>query len=127
MIDLHFALYGDPRTKKNSRTASRDGRVILPSKAYQRYRRECLMQITGPYRLHIDRPVNVRCVYYMQTRRIVDLVGLLQGTDDILTDAGVIVDDNSRIIAGHDGSRVRDDKHNPRVEITITEMEGRER
>lgn len=33
---------------------------------------------------------------------------------------GVIKDDNSRIVAGHDGSRVLYDKENPRVEITIT-------
>ena len=64
--------------------------------------------------------MNIQCLYYMQTRRIVDLVGLLQGTDDLLTDAGVIKDDNSRIVAGHDGSRVLYDKENPRVEITIT-------
>ena len=52
-----------------------------------------------------------------------DLVGLEQATDDILVHYGVIEDDNSRIVAGHDGSRVRYDKDNPRVEITIGAME----
>lgn len=78
-----------------------------------------MKQITGNHKLCVDYPVNIQCLYYMQTRRIVDLVGLLQGTDDLLTDAGVIKDDNSRIVAGHDGSRVLYDKENPRVEITI--------
>jgi hypothetical protein len=37
---------------------------------------------------------------------------------------GIIEDDNSQIVAGHDGSRVRYDKNNPRTEIEITEMEA---
>ena len=117
---MTLTIYGDPRTKKNSREADRNGHVVLPSKAYQRYHRDCMKQITGKHKIGIDSPVNIQCLYYMQTRRIVDLVGLLQGTDDLLTDAGVIKDDNSRIVAGHDGSRVLYDKENPRVEITIT-------
>ena len=57
----------------------------------------------------------------MRTHRRVDLVNLLEATCDILVDANVIADDNSGIVAGHDGSRVKYDKDNPRVEITITE------
>ena len=37
----------------------------------------------------------------------------------------VLADDNSRIVAAHDGSRVDYDKQNPRVEIWIEEMEGK--
>jgi hypothetical protein len=37
-----------------------------------------------------------------------------------LVDAQVIKDDNSSIVASHDGSRVEYDRDNPRVEITIT-------
>ena len=36
--------------------------------------------------------------------------------------SGLILDDNRDIIAAHDGSRVFHDKHNPRIEITISEM-----
>ena len=61
-------------------------------------------------------------MYYMDTHRRVDLVGLLQATDDLLVKAGVVQDDNSNIIASHDGSRVRYDKDNPRVEIDIIPM-----
>lgn len=32
---MTIILYGDPRTKKNSREADRNGHVVLPSKAYQ--------------------------------------------------------------------------------------------
>ena len=47
--------------------------------------------------------------------------------DDILVQAGVLADDNRDIVVGHDGSRVFWDKENPRVEITITEVNDWER
>ena len=121
---LTITLLGDPRSKKNSQRLIRAGGRTIPinSAAYEQYRRDCLAQITGDKRRGIDTPVNVRCVYYMATRRIVDLVNLIEATCDILVDAGVILDDNSRIVAAHDGSRVLYDKENPRVEIEITEV-----
>lgn len=42
---------------------------------------------------------------------------------DILVDAGILADDNARIVTGHDGSRVLYDKGNPRVEIVINTEE----
>lgn len=80
------------------------------------------MQIPGRARQKIDLPVNVRCVYYMPTRRRVDLTNLLEATDDVLVRAGVLADDHSGIIAAHDGSRVRMDREWPRVEIEIVSM-----
>jgi len=67
--------------------------------------------------------VNVRCVYYMATRRKVDLANLIEATTDILVKARVLEDDNSKIVAAHDGSRVGLDREKPRVEIEIEEME----
>ena len=58
----------------------------------------------------------------MKTRRIVDGLNLLATIDDLLVSAGILADDNSRIVAGHDGSRVLYDPINPRVEITITKL-----
>ena len=125
---MTFTLYGDPRTKKNSREANYQGRITQPSKAYMRFRADCLKQITGQYRQRINYRVNIKYLFYMKknyltTKGVIDLVGLEQAMNDILTDAGVIEDDCCRIVAGHDGSRVRHDKDNPRVEITITELE----
>lgn len=57
-------------------------------------------------------------------KRKVDLANLIEATCDILVKAGVLADDNSHIVAAHDGSRVDYDKKNPRVEIWIEEMEG---
>lgn len=122
---MKLTLYGDPRTKKNSARIlkERSGRhFVAPSKAFVDYQESCLWQIKRPYR-PVSARVNVRCVYYMATRRKVDLANLIEATCDILVKAGVLVDDNSRIVAAHDGSRVDYDKNDPRVEIEIEEME----
>lgn len=130
MKPLTFTLYGDPRTKKNSQrpitAESRKGKkytMILPSAAYGDYEADCLRQITGNYRRHIDTPVNVEARYFMATRRQIDLTNLNEAIHDILVKARVLMDDNRNIIASTDGSRVFWDKTNPRVEITITDAE----
>lgn len=115
-----------PATKKNSQRILRNCRTgkpfIAPSGVYEDYARDAKMYM----RLRTDKPintgVNVKCLFYMPTRRRVDLVNLLEAIDDILVDAGILEDDNSRIICAHDGSRVRYDKEKPRTEIEITEM-----
>lgn len=96
---------------------------MAPSKAYVDYETDCLRQIKRPHS-PISAHVNVRCVYYMKTARRVDLANLIEATTDILVKARVLEDDNSKIVAAHDGSRVEHDKQNPRVEIWIEEMEG---
>lgn len=123
---MKIVLTGDPRTKKNSARILKSrlgGRFVAPSAAFEEYQNACLWQIRSPPE-PISAPVNVRCVYYMATRRKVDLANLLEATCDILVKAGVLADDNSKIVAAHDGSRVDYDKQNPRVEIWIEEMEG---
>ena len=122
---MHLTLYGDPRTKKNSARIlqGRGGRrFVAPSAAFEEYQTSCLWQIRAPTE-PISARVNVRCVYYMVARRKVDLANLIEATCDILVTAGVLSDDNSRIVAAHDGSRVEIDRKNPRAEIEIEEME----
>lgn len=122
---MKIILYGDPRTKKNSARilkAHANRRIVAPSEAFMQYQEKCLWQIKRPYN-PITARVNVRCVYYMATRRKVDLANLIEATTDILVKAKVLADDNSQIVAAHDGSRVDYDKKNPRAEIWIEEME----
>ena len=122
---MKLTLYGDPRTKKNSARIlrTRSGTpFVAPSKAYVDYETDCLWQIKRPCS-PISARVNVRCVYYMKTARRVDLANLIEATTDILVKAHVLEDDNSKIVAAHDGSRVEYDKENPRAEITITALE----
>lgn len=123
---MQIILYGRPITKKNNPqivpAGYKNGKKIykvIPSKQYLRYRKDCLMQITGKYKKNIDYPVNIKCLYYMPTKGTVDLGNLLAATCDILKDAGVIKDDNFKIAESHDGSRVLYDKANPRAEIYI--------
>ena len=126
MTPLRLWLPGDPRTKKNSQQIHVRGsrRWIAPSEAYRQYAADCALRIPSAARLHIDHPVNVQCVYHMATRRKVDLVNLLEATLDILVAAGVLADDNSRIAASHDGSRVQYDRERPGVDILITDIRG---
>lgn len=122
---MHLTLYGEPRTKKNSARILRTRAgtpFVAPSKVYVDYEMDCLRQIKRPHS-PISARVNVRCVYYMKTARRVDLANLIEATTDILVKARVLEDDNSKIVAAHDGSRVDCDKQNPRAEIWIEEME----
>ena len=125
-MNMKIILRGQPITKKNSQQIIRAGNrnMVIPSPQYRAYEKECLWQIPPKTKQRIDMPVNVQCVYYMPTRRRVDLVNLLEATCDILVKADVLADDNCRIVAAHDGSRVDHDKYNPRVEITITSYHG---
>ena len=75
------------------------------------------------YRKKINCPVNVKAVFYTQTRRKIDLTNLLEAVDDMLVYTDVLADDNRDVIAGHDGSRVFYDKKNPRIEIEIKKVE----
>ena len=59
----------------------------------------------------------------MPTKRRVDLGNLQASTCDILVKYKVIADDNCKIVASMDGSKVFYDKDNPRTEITITKLE----
>lgn len=97
-----------------------DRTLLIASKAYQEFENDCLKIIPGTVRQAIAEPVNVKAVFYMRTKRRVDLTNLLEAVDDMLVKAGVLADDNRDIVAGHDGSRVYYDKDNPRIEIEIT-------
>lgn len=94
--------------------------MVLPSEQYKQYEEQAGWFIPCKGR-KINMPVNLQCVYYMPTRHKVDLANLLAATCDILVHYGVLADDNSSIVASHDGSRVLYDKESPRVEIVITE------
>ena len=111
-----------PVSKKNhSQIITVKGRpMLIPSKQYKKYEKECgeFLKDVDPF---LD-PCNVKCLFYMPTHRKVDLTNLLEAIDDILVHYGILIDDNSNIIVGHDGSRVLYDKDNPRTEITITRM-----
>lgn len=121
-------MLGAPRTKKNSMDIlvnRKTGRpFIAQNERYKQYEKDFMVQIPGMLRgISLNGKYNLKCIYYMPTRRRVDLGNLLAATCDILVKAKTIEDDNSNIIVSHDGSRVRLDRENPRVEIEIMEVE----
>ena len=117
-----------PRTKKNSqRIVMVKGRpMVLPSKEYKEYEKACAPFIPR-LKVPISEAVNVKCVYYMPTRRRVDLTNLLEATADLLVTYGVLADDNRNVMYAVDGSRVFYDKEHPRCEIEIEPMNEIER
>ena len=123
MEPIQITLRGRPITKKNSSQIIKTGgkRKVIPSKQFSAYEEACLYQLIKAPQTR-EENLNMQCLYYMPTRHRVDLVNLLQATCDILVKAGIIEDDSSKVIAGHDGSRVLYDKENPRVEITLSEV-----
>ncbi len=112
-----------PVTKKNSQriVLVRNRPMILPSQKYKDYERDAMPALL-PYRKGYTGPVNLRCLYYMPTRRRVDLCNLLEATCDLLVHHGVLADDNSDVVASHDGSRVLYDRDHPRTEIFLEEV-----
>lgn len=126
---LRLCIYGDPRTKKNCSNIyinrKTGKRFVTPSTRYKAYESEFKDQAEKANAIPespINAPVEVKVIFYMKTRRKVDLTNLLEATDDCLTASGVLLDDNVHIIVSHDGSRVLYDKENPRAEITISQV-----
>ena len=125
---IEFTIPVRPATKKNSgQIIQVKGRsILIPSKQYKQFEKECLpylkhvKEITGV----INYPINLKCIFYTETKRRIDLPNLLNAIDDAAVKSGLLVDDCRDIIAGHDNSRVFHDKFNPRIEITITEIKG---
>jgi Holliday junction resolvase RusA-like endonuclease len=119
---IKFTISLPPITKKNHQQIVRvNGRpMVIPSKQYKQYEKDCSVFL--PRIETINEAVNVKAVYYMQTRRRVDLCNLHEALCDVLVRYGVVEDDNSKIIASMDGSRVEYDKENPRTEVTIEKL-----
>lgn len=124
MEEIKFTIPLNPITKKNHQEIRRNRKTGKPfisqSDQFKAYEMECGWFLKP---LMIDYPINIKAIYYMETRRRVDIANLNSSLHDVLVKHRVIVDDNSKIVCGTDGSRVRHDKASPRTEITITRME----
>lgn len=119
----------NPKTKKNHQKIIRNRKtgvpMIVQSDDYIEYER-----LAGWYlktdiikmKTPINQPVQVKCLFYRDSARRCDLTNLLEAIDDILVKYGILADDNFKIIASHDGSRVLIDKEHPRTEIVIEDI-----
>ena len=96
---------------------------IMPSRKFKEYEEQAAWFLKPRPPRPIDCALTVKCLFYMPTRRRVDLTNLLEAVDDVLVNEKIIADDHCGIVVSHDGSRVLYDKDNPRTEITITRLD----
>lgn len=126
MAEIKYTILLPPVSKKNSQqilTNRKTGRpFIMPSAKYKQYEREAVHYLTPLPPRPIECSLNIKCLFYLPTRRRTDLTNLLEAADDLLVSAGIIADDHYGIVTSHDGSRCFWDKDNPRTEITITKI-----
>lgn len=122
---LKFTVPLPPVTKKNSQQIlinKATGRpFIMPSAKFKQYEKQAALFIPK-LRQPINKPVNVKCLFFMATRRRCDLTNLLEAIDDVMVKCGLLADDDFTVIYSHDFSRVLYDKDNPRTEIEISEV-----
>lgn len=130
MAEVKFVIPLAPVSKKNSQqilTNPKTGRpFIMPSAKYKQYEREAEWFLKPRPPRPIECSLNVKCLFFLPTRRRTDLTNLLEAVDDLLVHAGIIADDHYGIVTAHDGSRCYHDKDNPRTEIIITKIEAEE-
>ena len=122
---IKFVLPIKPRTKKNHGqliTLKTGKQIMLPAKSYLEFEREVIKFVKAhpKLKLELDVPINLKCCFYKDKNYKSDLVGYLQAIQDALVEAGVLKDDNTKIVYSTDGSFVDVDKDNPRIEILIT-------
>lgn len=120
---IKFTIPIPPVSKKNHQEIVNVGGrpMLLQSKKYRDYEKKAVLFVP---KLYLTGPVTVKALFYMQTRRRVDLTNLLEALDDVLVCGGLLVDDNCLAIPSHDGSRVFYDKDFPRTEVQIVPYEG---
>ena len=81
-MNLHFTLNVIPHSKKNSSqicTLKNGKTLLLPSKLYKQFEKECLLLIPEDLRININKPINIKAHFYCKTRRKIDLTNLRKG------------------------------------------------
>lgn len=102
--------------------------MLIQSQSYLDYESEAVAQLekikkSQKIKEAYGQPLNLKCIYYRGDKRRCDLLNLLNATADILVKAGILEDDNYKIVVSVNGSEVFYDKENPRTEIEITMKE----
>jgi Holliday junction resolvase RusA-like endonuclease len=121
---INFTIPIAPITKKNHQQIIYNKRLkrymIVPSTQYIKYEKECKPFIPQE---EINYAINIQAIFYMKTRRRVDLSNLLEALLDTLVKYKCIEDDNCNIVYSLNGSYVDYDKENPRTEVYITKLD----
>jgi Holliday junction resolvase RusA-like endonuclease len=124
---MKITIPGDIRAKKNSQRVIRLGRraSIRTSKAYEAWEKTALAHLLY-IRPELVKayPVELHLFFYRETKRKFDLSNMIEGVQDVLQKAGVLVDDSMNhvipvITRKSEGYGWAVDKGQPRVEIEI--------
>lgn len=141
--EYKITVYGQPATKKNSSVMIARRAAILPSKAYREYAKVFRLHLMKARNLpHFLGPVALEVKYYLKNRaHYPDLNGLIQATQDLISDEYVLMPDKAtgkrkkqlakkwlladdRLVKSLDGCRIAGiDKENPRAEITLRALD----
>ena len=90
---IHITIPLTPVTKKNHQQIMRSSKTgkpfVMPSAEYRQYEAQSVWHckraaISAGVHKPIDTPCEVRCLFYMPSRRRVDLTNLLESADDAL-------------------------------------------
>lgn len=113
----------NPVTKKHHQHTEKDRRTnrkyIVASADYDSYIHNCKLMVKPVETF--QKPVTVKCLFYINNNYGVNLVDLLEVADDVLVECGILPDENCKYIVSYDGSRVIQERKNPRTEIYIEE------
>lgn len=141
--EYKITVYGQPATKKNSSVMIARRAAILPSKAYREYAEVFRLHLMKARNLpHFLGPVALEVKYYLKNRaHYPDLNGLIQATQDLISDEYALIPDiatgkckkqlarkwllaDDRLVKSLDGCRIAGiDKENPRAEITLRALD----
>ena len=131
---MYYKIPGRAISKKNSLQMAKNPKTgkMFPTesqayKKYQKLAKPYLKPMSDP----IDYPVNLKVTYWIKKNKDgsipktkLDLINLLNATCDILTYYEIIKDDDCKIVAGLDGSRVIYTSDEEYTEIEIFGLEG---
>lgn len=112
--------------KKNSQQILINKRTRKPfiqqSNRYLEFEKKCSFYLILFKYKKINKPINLKCTFYVPDKRRRDLANLLESIQDILVKYEVLADDNYLIVQSVDGSRIIYEKDRKETIIEITEV-----
>lgn len=120
---MHLTIQGETPAKKNSRITLRNG-MTIPSKRYQEWHRKAVTEIKGqiPTPSPYNKAIKICMTFTHGDLRRRDSDNGCSSVLDLLTDAGIIQDDNWQIVQ-EIAIFNRFEKNFPKVEIEIVELQ----
>lgn len=94
----------------------------FPSKIYQQWERDVLVQLQTQFRGQAEGKVTVAYKFRIKDKRARDLDNMIASVNDALVKAGLLRDDSWQCLA-IGGADAELDKENPGVEIWLDEQE----